>query len=135
MATCILNNSTVIGDYKKPYIVAEVNTSHNGNIDTAKRMIDKVKECGCDCVKFQSWSPESLYSKTYYDSNPIAKRIVKKFALTEDQLLEVARYCKNAGISFSSTPYSPEEVDFLLGKCDVPYIKIASMDINNYAFL
>ena len=78
MANCILRDSTVIGDFEKPYIVAEVNTSHNGSIETAKKMIDRVKEVGCSCVKFQSWSDESLYSKTYYDENPIAKRFTLK---------------------------------------------------------
>ncbi len=32
MAKCILRDSTVIGDFMKPYIVAEVNTSHSGSI-------------------------------------------------------------------------------------------------------
>ena len=135
MANCILRDSTVIGDFMKPYIVAEVNTSHNGNMEAAKEMIDRAKEAGCSCVKFQSWSKESLYSKTYYDENPIAKRIVQKFAFSEAQLMEVARYCKERGIAFSSTPYSEAEVDFLVDKCDAPYIKVASMDLNNYPFL
>ena len=135
MAHCTLRDSTVIGDFMKPYIVAEVNTSHNGSIETAKEMINQAKEVGCSCVKFQSWSDESLYSKTYYVENPIAKRIVKKFAFTEAQLMEVSQYCREHGIAFSSTPYSRAEVDFLIEKCDPPYIKVASMDLNNYPFL
>lgn len=135
MANCVFRDNTVVADFGKPYFVAEVNSSHNGNIDTAKRMIDKAIEAGCSCVKFQSWSAESLYSKTYYKSNPIAKRIVSKFSLNEEQLLEVAQYCTNHGISFSSTPYSKKEVDFLLEKANAPYIKVASMDLNNFPFL
>lgn len=135
MAKCIFRDTTVISDFGKPYFVAEVNTSHNGNIDTAKLMIDKAIEAGCSCVKFQSWSAESLYSKTYYKDNPIAKRIVSKLALDEAQLLEVAHYCTDHGISFSSTPYSKEEVDFLIEQCNAPYIKVASMDLNNYPYL
>lgn len=135
MANCIFRDSTVIGDFLKPYIVAEVNTSHSGSIETAKEMIDQVKEVGCDCVKFQSWTKESLYSKTYYDENPIAGRIVQKFAFSETQLMEVAKYSKERGIAFSSTPYSPSEVDFLVDQCDAPYIKVASMDLNNYPYL
>lgn len=135
MAKCIFRDSTIIGDFMKPYIVAEVNTSHSGCIETAKEMINRAKEVGCSCVKFQSWSSESLYSKTYYDENPIAKRIVQKFAFSEAQLMEVAQYSRERGIAFSSTPYSQAEVDFLIEKCDAPYIKIASMDLNNYPFL
>jgi sialic acid synthase SpsE len=135
MARIILRDSTTIGDYEKPYIVAEVNTSHNGNIDTAKKMIERAKDVGCSCVKFQSWSKESLYSKTFYDANPIAKRIVKQFSFSEIQLMELAQYCKEKEIAFSSTPYSESEVDFLVEKCEAPYIKVASMDLVNYPFL
>lgn len=135
IAECVFLDKTIIGEKKKPYIVAEVNTSHNGSIELAKAMIDTIKETGCNCVKFQSWSSKSLYSKSYYKDNPIAERFFKKFSFTEEQLLEVSKYCKSKHISFASTPYSIKEVDFLLEKCEVPYIKIASMDLNNYPFL
>lgn len=135
MATCTFRDSTIIGDFKKPYFVAEVNTSHSGNIDTAKEMIKQAANAGCNCVKFQSWSAESLYSKTYYDNNPIAKRIVQKFSLSKEQLLEVSNYCHEMMVAFSSTPYSKSEVDFLVDECNVPYVKIASMDLNNYPFI
>lgn len=135
MAQIKLSDGKFVSDYGKPYIVAEVNSSHNGNVETAREMIKAAYEAGCDCVKFQSWSPESLYSKTYYDKNPISKRIVQKFSLTSEQILEMANYCKELGIGFSSTPYSLEEVDFLVDKCDIPFIKIASMEVNNPDFL
>lgn len=135
MAECILRDGTVISDFGKPYIVSEVNSSHNGNMDLAKQMIDASVEIGCDCVKFQSWSVSSLYSKTYYDANPIAKRFVKKFSMTPEQLKELSDYCKSKGLAFSSTPYSEAEVDFLVNECDAPYIKIASMELNNPNFL
>jgi N-acetylneuraminate synthase len=135
MAKCVLRDSTVIGDFLKPYVVAEVNTSHGGSVETAKQMIRRAKEAGCACVKFQSWSKESLYSQTFYDENPIAKRFVEKFAFSEAQLAEVVRCCKDTGIAFASTPYSPAEVDFLVEKCDAPFIKVASMDLVNYPFL
>ena len=135
MAECILRDGTIISDYGRPYIVSEVNSSHNGSIVLAKQMIDASVGIGCDCVKFQSWSVESLYSKTYYDANPISKRFVKKFSMSPDQLKELAEYCKEKGISFSSTPYSEDEVDFLIDECEVPYVKIASMELNNPKFL
>lgn len=135
MPECILKNGRIIGDSKEPYIVAEVNTSHNGSIEAAKKMVDAAKEAGCDCVKFQSWSSDSLYSRTYYNENPISERMVKKFALSKEQQKEMAQYCKSVGISFASTPYSEDEVDYLIENCDVPYIKVASMDLNNYPFL
>lgn len=135
MAEIFLKNNEIIGDFKKPYIIAEVNSSHNGNLEVAKKMIDVAKEAGCSCVKFQSWSKESLYSKTYYDKNPISKRIIDKFSLSDEKMAIIVNYCNEKKIGFSSTPYSNIEVDFLVEKCQVPYIKVASMDINNEPFL
>ena len=104
-------------------------------MELAKQMIDVSVDIGCDCVKFQSWSASSLYSKTYYDANPISMRFVKKFSMSPVQLDELAGYCKEKGVSFSSTPYSEGEVDFLVEQCNTPYIKIASMELNNPKFL
>ncbi len=135
MGKIILKDGKTVSDYGRPYMVAEVNSSHNGNVDTARRMIDAAADAGCDCVKFQSWSAGSLYSRTYYKKNPIAERFVKKLSLMSEQLREMSDYCREKGIGFSSTPYSKEEVDFLAGECRVPFIKIASMEINNLEFL
>lgn len=49
--------------------------------------------------------------------------------------MQVGEYCKENNVSFASTPYSISEVDFLVDKCNVPFIKIASMDLVNYPFL
>jgi len=135
MSNCTFRDQSVIENYKMPYIIAEVNTSHNGNFDVAKDMIRNAKKSGCNCVKFQSWTAESLNSGDYYKENPIAKRMFSKFSFSEDALMRLSLYAKEIGIAFSSTPYSKQEVDFLVGKIDAPFVKIASMDINNYPFL
>lgn len=131
----ILKNGRSIVYGGEPYIVAELNSSHGGKIDVAREMIDAAKSCGCDAVKFQSWSAESLYCRDYYEQNPIAKRMVKGFSLKPDELLELSEYCNTIGIDFSSTPYSNSEADFLVEQCKVPFIKIASMDIDNLPYL
>lgn len=130
-----LNNGRVLGESEVPYFVAELNTSHFGNVDTAKQMIDAAKDCGCDCVKFQSWTAETLYSQTYYAQNPIAKRFVKRYSLAPDQLRELSAYCGEQGIGFSSTPYSIAEAEFLVSECRPAFVKIASMELNNLGFL
>ena len=95
-----LKDKTKIGDYQKPYFVAELNTSHFGNVDTAKQMIEEAKRIGCDCVKFQSWSTETLYSNSFYKNNPIAKRFVKKFSLSKDDLILLSNFAKNRILHF-----------------------------------
>lgn len=119
----------------KPYIVAELNSSHRGKVEIARQMIDVAKECGCNAVKFQSWTADSLYCKNYYDENPLSKRMVKGFSMASSALKDLADYCHEIGIDFSSTPYSKAEVDFMVEECAPAFIKIASMDINNISFL
>ena len=135
MAKCILKNGIELCDFGKPYVVAEANSSHRGDFEAAKRMIKTAKEIGCDCIKFQSWSPETLYSNSYYRANVMAKRIVKKLSFTKEQLKELAEYSKTCGIDFASTPYCVEEARWLVKECDVPFLKISSMEINNLEFL
>jgi len=49
--------------------------------------------------------------------------------------VEMKKYCEEVDIGFSSTPFSKQEADFLVDKLDVDFIKVASMDLNNYPFL
>lgn len=135
MSVVTFRNGRRVGDYLKPYIVAELNTSHFGNMEIARDMIGKARAVGCDCVKFQSWSAETLYCESYYKENTIAKRIVNKFALDRAQLKELSLYSEAQGIDFSSTPYSIEEAKFLVTECNVPFVKIASMELNNLPYL
>jgi len=135
MSVIRLRNGREIGDYRKPYIVAELNTSHFGDIELARDMIRQAKAAGCDCVKFQSWSAETLYCEGYYKGNAIAKRIVKKFALDNAALQALSRYAAELAIDFSSTPYSIEEAHFLVNLCNVPFVKIASMELDNLPYL
>ncbi len=130
-----LNNGVIIENHGRPYFIAELNTSHFGKLETAMEMIDAAKAAGCDCVKFQSWSANTLYSNTYYRQNPVARRFVDKFSFSPEKLKQLADYAHGKGIAFASTPYSTDEADFLLEECAVPFIKIASMEINNLPYL
>ena len=134
MSMTILRNGRCVGDYLKPYIVAELNTSHFGDMDLARALIDQAQGAGCDCVKFQSWSAETLYGKGYYAHNVIARRFAGKFALDDAQLRALSRYAASRHIDFASTPYSMAEAKFLVDECDVPFIKIASMELNNLPY-
>lgn len=118
-----------------PYFIAEFNTSHFGDLELAKEMIHVAKNIGVDCVKFQSWTSDTLYSKSYYEVNKMAKRFVKKYSLSEDELKSLAIVCNDLEIGFLSTPYSIKEVDFLIQDCGSNAVKIASMEITNHEFL
>jgi len=120
---------------KKPYYIAELNMSHFGDIETAKKMILEAKKSGCHCIKLQSWSPDSLYSDNFFKINPVSKRFFEKYSLSEQKIKILSKFAKNNMIDFSSTPYSFKEVDFLIKQCNPAFIKIASMDLNNEIFL
>lgn len=147
MAELKLRNGKIISDYGKPYIIAELANSHNGDMEIAKKMIDAAKAAGCDCVKFQSWTKNTLFSQKVFDDNYFLnddyrnrtdytlEQICEKFSISENQLKEMDEYCKKVGIDFSSSPFCNKEVDFLADNTDAPFIKIASMDLNNYPFL
>ena len=130
-----------VKDFSIPYIIAEIGANHNGDMDLAIKMIDSAKSCGCDAVKFQSWTPDSLVAKKEYDRNQqyndspkkhfgSLKEMVEKYYLRPEQHHELKRYCDKIGIEFCSTPFSEDEAD-LLEELEVPFYKIASMDINN----
>ena len=135
MSIIKLNNGRLIGANHSPYFVAELNTSHFGDIGLAKEMILAAKDSGCDSVKFQSWTADTLYSTSYYNSNPIAKRFVNKYSMSEDDLKKLSYFCDDNGIGFSSTPYSLREAEFLVKETNAPFVKIASMELNNIPFL
>jgi len=130
-----------------PYIIAELGANHNGDMDLARKLVDAAQEAGADCVKFQSWTKGSMFSKSKYKENyfiaddyrnrtdTTLEEIVDKYSISEAQQVEMFAYCKEVGIECISTPFSREEADFLVDTLDVPFIKVASMDLNNYPFL
>ena len=57
----------------RPYIIAEIGANHNGSLALAKKLILKAKDAGADCVKFQSWTKDSIFSKKKYKENYFLK--------------------------------------------------------------
>jgi N-acetylneuraminate synthase len=104
-------------------------------LELARDSIRTAKSVGLDVIKFQSWSPKSLFTQNYLEANRIEAGLYQKFSLSQDSLAELAKYCQVVGIGFSSTPYSAEEVDQLADLSNVSFIKIASMELNNHQFL
>ena len=131
----------------KPYVIAEIGANHNGDMELAKRIIDEAVKCGADCVKFQSWTKDSIFSRKTYEDNYFLgddyrnrtdytlEEMVDKYHIDVDQHRELKKYCDKVGIDFNSTPFSKLEVDLLVDELGVPFIKVASMDLNNIPFL
>ena len=142
-----LTKNNEIYNFSKPYIIAELGANHNGNMKLAKKMIIEAKESGADCVKFQSWSKDSVFARKKYEDNYFIaddyrnrtdftlEEIVEEYSISEEELLEMKSFSDEIGIDCTSTPFSKKEADFLVDKMQTPFIKVASMDLNNYPFL
>jgi N-acetylneuraminate synthase len=109
-----------------------------------RRLIDAAAEAGAHAVKFQSWSEASLIAEEEYARNTqysdkkkhfgSLREMVRAYQLTVEQHREAKQHCDARGIAFCSTPFSTEEAD-LLETLDVPFYKIASMDVGHLELL
>lgn len=127
---------------KKCFIIAEAGVNHNGNIDIAKKLVDKAVDAGVDAIKFQSFKAENLVTKsakkaeyqkeTTGDGNQF--EMLKKLELSYEEHIILKKYCEEKGIMFISTPFDFESAD-LLEKIDVPLYKISSGDLTNTPLL
>jgi N,N'-diacetyllegionaminate synthase len=140
----VLNMKTVrfgemeVGPGQPPYIIAEVGSNHNGDMNLCRELIDAAAAAGAHAVKFQSWTDTSLIAEEEYERNTeytdtkkhfgSLREMVTAYQFTADQHFEAHAHCQARGIAFCSTPFSTDEVD-LLDKLAVPFFKIASMDI------
>jgi len=113
----------------RTYIIADVGSNFNGSLELAKDYIRVGKEIGIDCVKFQSYTAESLLSPFKPDGSKWeAYDVVKKYELPvswHSVLKECADMC---GVEFMSTPFSLEIVD-KLNEMGVRAFKVASGDL------
>lgn len=120
------------------HIIAEAGNNHGSKIDVARQLVDIARESGADSVKFQLIYPEGLYLPLLYKDGAYSEnevfRIRQRMMLTDDEYRELAAYTKAQGLGFSTSVFDLRGVR-LLDELDVPYIKIASCDLNNSSLL
>ncbi|EAR02776.1 N-acetylneuraminate synthase [Maribacter sp. HTCC2170] len=125
------------------FIIAEAGVNHNGKLEMALELVRKAKEIGVDCVKFQTFTAESVITKKAPKANyqlevtdPAESQfeMLKKLELSGDDYIKIIEECNKQNITFLSTPYNEEDADFL-NKLGVSAFKIASGQIVELAFL
>lgn len=136
----VLFNRTAVGAGHPSYIIAEIGSNHNGDMDLCCRLIDAAAQAGAHAVKFQSWTESSLIANEEYERNTdysdkkrhfgSLREMVQAYQFTAEQHRSAVAYCRERGIAFCSSSFSNAEVD-LLDELDVPFFKLASMDIVN----
>ena len=127
----------------KTIIIAEAGVNHNGNIETAKRLIDVASDAGVDYVKFQTFKANKIVTKQakradYQNENTknldTQYEMLKKLELNEDAHQVLIKYCNDKGIKFLSTGFDLDSLEFL-HKIGIRLAKIPSGEITNYPYL
>lgn len=129
---------------KRIIIIAEAGVNHNGNIQMAKKLIDAAVEAGVDYVKFQTFTADSLVSKSakkalyqsvnVNDGDDSQYRMLKNLELSHENHLELMSYCSEKNIKFFSTAFDVEGVKYL-NDLGLSFFKIPSGEITNYPYL
>ncbi len=123
-------------------IIAEAGVNHNGDLETAKALVREAKRAGADIVKFQTAKLDSLvaacapmaaYQKENTGVSQSQKEMLSRLLLDFEDFLTLADYCKEVGITFLSTPFDLESIEFLAPLQEI--WKVPSGEITNYPYL
>lgn len=134
----ILNiNGKLVGDGSPAYIIAELSANHAGSIERALEMIREAKQVGADCVKIQTYTPDTITidcNNQYFhidngtwEGENLYSLYQKAYTPWEwqDKLKNEA---EKVGIDFLSTPFDNTSVDFL-ESIGMSFYKIASFEM------
>ena len=129
---------------KKVIIIAEAGVNHNGDINTAKKLIDVAAEAGVDYVKFQSFKADKLVSpdakkadyqiKNTEEKNDSQYQMLKQLELSVEDHIELIEYCSLKKINFFSTAFDLDGISFL-SSLNLGVFKIPSGELTNFPYL
>lgn len=127
----------------KTYVIAEAGVNHNGSFDLACRLAAAAKAAGADCVKFQTFKPEHLVSRTAQKAEyqkaatgnaDSQLEMLRALELSYPDFIRLKAHCEAIGIAFLSTPFDLESIAFL-DELGVPFWKIPSGEVTNLPYL
>lgn len=128
---------------EKVMIIAEAGVNHNGNLETAIKLVDTAKAAGADAVKFQIFHPDRLTAKTakkaeYQElttgNTETQYEMLKKLVLQKQDFISLYEYCSKKNIIFMASAFDLESIDFL-NDLGTTIFKIPSGEITNYLYL
>lgn len=121
-----------VGDAHPVFVVAEIGINHNGDLDTARRLIDAARAAGCDAVKFQKRTPElcvpaeqrRVPRQTPWGLLPYLEyRRRLEFDRAEYDAIDA--HCRAAGIPWFASVWDEPSLRFVQ-RYDPPGVKIPS---------
>lgn len=130
-----------IGEGNPTYIVAEVGINHNGDLPTAKKLIDAARISGVDAVKFQKRTPELCVPPDQRDKmrdtpwgyiSYLDYR--RRVEFGEQQYREIDRYCREGQIDWFASVWDEPSVDFIEAFQPIGY-KIPSASLTDHGLL
>lgn len=127
----------MIGAGHPVYVIAEMSANHAGSIERAKEIIRAAKESGADCIKIQTYTPDTLTIDCHneyfqvengtWEGENLYSLYGKAYTPWEWQA-ELKEEAKKVGIDFLSTPFDKTSVDFL-EEMGLEFYKIASFEM------
>jgi N-acetylneuraminate synthase len=131
----------IVGDNHPAYIVAEIGINHNGDVSIAKDLIDSAAKACCDAVKFQKRTPElcvPMRERAKMRQTPWGyityMEYRKRVEFAFEEYVEIDRYCRSKGISWTASCWDEPSVDFIETFSPLFY-KIASAAVTNIPLL
>lgn len=133
-----------VGENHPVYFIADIAANHDGNLERAKKLISLAKDSGANAVKFQhhnvkkyvsDFGFKNIGSKQSHQSSwkKSIFQVYKDAEVPRKWTGDLINHCNKIGITFFTTPYDLETLDYIAPK--VPAIKIGSGDLNWHAML
>jgi len=112
------------------FLIAEIGGNHEGDFEYAKTLTMLAIESGVDAVKLQVYTGDTLVSKI---EDPERNRHFKKFELTQNQYIELAKICIRSGLIFIASVWNDDALNWLDEYISVH--KIGSGDLTAYPLI